>query len=273
MFTELTLPAWQLALNRWIKSLGPRRSLLLFCAGVAMLAVGLSQLVISLLGFGDRAQVAIGVGLCALTLGAALGGLCLKLIDDADQAQRQLNRYSQTDPLTGVVNRRSFLNLIEREWAMAKRYETTCALVLLDIDHFKRVNDSFGHRCGDMLLRQIADASGETLRQGDVLSRFGGGEFILFLPHTDPLGALDVAERIRERVERLDFCWNGHCIPVSASLGVAALQAEQEALDQFVKAAELALQSAKAAGRNCVRVGENEAIGRDAGPGRTQALS
>ncbi len=273
MFTELKPPSWLAELNRWIHKLGPRYSLLVFCSIVSLMAVGLCQLLISLLGFGDRTQVGIGIGLCALLISGVLGPMFLSLIAFSNHSLEQLKRYSSMDSLTGVVNRRSFLNLIEREWALARRYETTCALVLLDVDHFKRVNDSFGHRCGDMLLRQIADASGETLRQGDVLSRFGGGEFILFLPHTDPLGALDVAERIRERVERLDFCWNGHCIPVSVSLGVAALQAEHGVLDQFVNAAELALQSAKASGRNCVRVGENVSIGRPGGPGRAQALS
>jgi diguanylate cyclase len=268
MLKELEPPAWLVDVSRWRQRLGTRRSLLLLCATVSLLSLALAQLLISLLGFGDR----LAAGICAMVVGLALsltlGKALLKLMALLEQARLHLKRYSSTDLLTGVVNRRAFLDLIEREWALARRYETTCALVVIDVDHFKRVNDSFGHRCGDMLLRQIAEAGSETLRQGDVLARFGGEEFMLFLPHTDPLGALDVAERIRARVERLDFCWNGHCIPVSVSLGVASLQLDHSSLDQFVNAAEDALRSAKAAGRNCVRAGEAVAPKGLGGPGR-----
>ncbi|MCV2368933.1 GGDEF domain-containing protein [Roseateles oligotrophus] len=272
MFKELTPPAWLPELNRWVQRLGPRYALLLFCALVLLMALALSQLLVSLLGYGDRTVAAICAGMAALGVGSLLGAMFLSLHAQLEQSLQQLKRCSDMDALTGVVNRRAFLNLIEREWALARRYETTCALVLLDVDHFKSVNDSFGHRCGDMLLRQIAEASSETLRQGDVLSRFGGGEFMLFLPHTDPLGALDVAERIRERVEGLDFCWNGQCIPVSVSLGVAALQADHGELDQFVNAAELALQAAKESGRNCVRAGDAASSNRPSRPGRPAEL-
>lgn len=260
MFKDLEPPAWLPALNHWIQKLGPRWSLGLLCVALLLPSLAVSQLLISLLGFGSRSAAAVWVAVCVLAVGVLLGCVLLRLATDLDLALQQLKRYSSTDVLTGVANRRAFLHLIEREWALARRYQTTCALVLLDIDHFKRVNDGFGHLCGDMLLRQIAEACSETLRQGDVLARFGGEEFALFLPHTDPLGALDVAERIRERVERLDFCWNGHSIPVSVSLGVAALQDHHTSLDQFVNAAEDALHVAKDAGRNCVRAGEDFAM-------------
>ncbi|MCV2355850.1 GGDEF domain-containing protein [Paucibacter sp. B2R-40] len=264
MFKELEPPAWLPELSLSIQRLGPRYALLLLATAAILLSVALSQLLISLLGYGDRLAAAICAAACALVLTSLLGTVLLRVLAQLEQSTLQLKRYSSTDMLTGTVNRRAFLNLIEREWALARRYETTCAMVMIDLDHFKRINENFGHRCGDMLLRQIAEASSETLRQGDVLARFGGEEFGLFLPHTDPLGALDVAERIRERVEQLDFCWNGHCIPVSVSLGVAALQADHICLDQFVNAAEDALQQAKEDGRNCVRVGDGLMPGRAA---------
>lgn len=254
-------------LSRWSQRLGERKSLLLLCTTLSLLALALAQMVISLLGFGDRLAAGICATVVALALSLTLGKTMLSLMAQLEQSRLHLKRYSSTDLLTGVVNRRAFLNLIEREWALARRYETTCALVIIDVDYFKRVNDSFGHSCGDMLLRQLAEAVSETLRQGDVLARFGGEEFMLFLPHTDPLGALDVAERIRARVECLDFCWNGYCIPVSVSLGVASLQGDHFSLDQFLNAAEDALLTAKAAGRNCVRVGEGVPPGNLGGPG------
>src|SRR6218665_711167 len=221
MYQDIDQPEWLPWLNRWIQRLGRQQSLFWLCLAGCLLSIALSQLVISLLGRGDRMFAAICAAFCALSMSLVFGQLLLRLVEHLDESQRRLTRHATLDGLTGIFNRRHFLNLVEREWSLARRYDTACALVLIDVDHFKRVNDCFGHRCGDTLLQRIAEASTETLRQADVLARFGGEEFILFLPHTDPLGALDVAERIRERVLALDFSWNNHSVPVSVSLGVA----------------------------------------------------
>lgn len=252
---ELDQPAWMAALNRSVQRLGRGRALLLLCLLVWLMAVVISQLAISLLGQGNRTVGLVAATVCALGLTAPLGYVMLSLVQNLDEAHRRMTRHATLDMLTGTYNRRHFLDLVGREWARARRYDTDCAMLLLDVDHFKRVNDGFGHLCGDQLLRQIAEAAGETLRQADVLARFGGEEFIVFLPHTDPLGALDVAERIRERIEALNFSWNGHSVPISASIGVAALHKNHLTLDQLIHDADAALYSAKAAGRNCVRSG------------------
>jgi diguanylate cyclase (GGDEF)-like protein len=181
----------------------------------------------------------------ALACSGLLGYLLLRLVQHMDRTHGSVLRHATEDQLTGTLNRRYFLDLVEREWSRARRYDMSCALLLMDVDHFKRVNERFGHRCGDRVLREIADLSQETLRQADVLARFGGEEFIIFLPHTDPLGALDVAERIRERVEALQLAWNGD----------DALHLEHLTLDQLIHDADDALAVAKSAGRNCVRAG------------------
>lgn len=255
-------PAWLPALNQRVQQLGRNRALALLVGAVWLLAVLISQLVISLIGEGDRLIAVLSASLCALSLSAVFGYLLLSLLQHLDLAHQSMTRHASLDALTGTFNRRYFLEVVEREWSRAKRYEMPCALLLMDIDHFKQVNDRFGHLCGDHLLRQIAEASAETLRQPDVLARFGGEEFIIFLPHTDPLGALDVAERIRERVEALDFGWNGQQVPISASLGVAALHDEHVTLDHLISDADEALYVAKSAGRNCVRAGAGLLHGR-----------
>ncbi len=255
MIEDLNPPDWLPVLNRWVQKLGAQRSLLLLCAAVWLLALAISQLMISLLGQGDRWVAAVSASVCALAITGGLGGLFLRLIVHLEQSQLRLTRFATLDPMTGIFNRRHFLNLVEREWAAAQRYDMACAMLVFDVDHFKCVNDAFGQRCGDLLLRRIAEASSETLRQADVLARFDGEVFILFLPHTDPLGAVDVAERIRERIEGLNFCWNSHSLPVSVSVGVAALQNHHLTLDQLIHDAEDALYLAKMAGRNCVRAG------------------
>lgn len=256
MHEELEAPIWLGPVRAWLGRWGYHWTLLILAVLVALMAVGLSNLLVSLRGEGDRVSASIAGGVCGLLLVLSAGSAFLRLLSYQEQADRKLIRVATLDALTGVFNRRHFLNLVEREWSLARRYDTACALLVIDVDHLKRVNDGFGHRCGDMLLRQVAEACSETLRQADVLARFGGEVFILFLPHTDPLGALDVAERIRERVEGLDFAWNGHGIPTSASIGVAALHRSHASLDQLLHEAETALDAAKAEGRNCVRAGE-----------------
>jgi diguanylate cyclase (GGDEF)-like protein len=253
MHQEIAQPPWLPLLNRWVQRLGRRFSLALLCLAIWLLAMLLTQMLASLLGWDDRLLASLCASVAALAVAGPLGQMLLRLVEHVDHSQRMLIRHATLDAMTGIFNRRHFLNLVEREWSLARRYETACALVLIDVDHFKKVNDGFGPLCGDTLLRRIAEAAAETLRQADVLARFGGEEFILFLPHTDPLGALDVAERIRERVAALNFCWNGHSVPVSVSLGVAALHDQHIRLDQLIVEANEALHAAKAAGRNCVR--------------------
>ncbi len=250
---EPDAPAWLPWFSQFVSRRGLAVSLALLCGLVWVLAVGFSQAIISLMGRGDRLLATLCASACALSIAGIFGYLFLRLVQYQDQARQRVSRYAMLDPLTATFNRRHFMQLVDREWARAKRYNMDCALLLMDVDHFKRVNDTHGHLCGDKLLREIARVSGETLRQADVLARFGGEEFVVFLPHTDPLGALDVAERMRERVEQLSFNWEERDVPVSVSLGVASLQYEHLTLDHLIHDADEALYSAKAAGRNCVR--------------------
>ena len=262
MALDSDAPAWLAGLTRMVDRLGRWPSLAVLTAGAMLISVAMSQSVISLLGHGDRLLALLCAGACTLVMGGVFGYLFLNLLSHRDAAHRMLTRHATLDPLTGLFNRRHFMNLVEREWALARRYETDCALVLIDVDRFKRVNDCFGHDCGDMLLQRIAAASIETLRQPDVLARFSGEEFILFLPHTDPLGALDVAERIRESVLTLDYSWNGQPVSVSVTLGVAALSRDHAGLAHLIQDAEAALAAAKLAGRNCVRAADGLLAGR-----------
>ncbi len=191
----------------------------------------------------------VGSLICA----AAASALLLGLADPLDRALRLLGRQGTLDPATGICDRRHFLHAAERELSAARRYQRPCALVLLQLDHFAQIQNRFGQRCGELLLRALAEGAQAQLRQPDLLARFDDDRFIVLLPDTDPLGALDVAERLRERTERLGFEWQGQILQCSASLGVAALQEEHAALQQLVQATEAALREALAAGRNCVR--------------------
>ena len=157
------------------------------------------------------------------------------------------------DALTGAYTQQHFVAAADREWSRIRRHGEDAALLMIDIDHFKRLNDQYGLECGDAMLVEITRQASGTLRPYDLLSRFGGGVLVVYLPHTDPLGALDVAERIRERVAGLALTWLGQRVKATVSVGVAGIGAGHAALDSVIADAGGALREAKAAGRNCVR--------------------
>ncbi|HJV96402.1 MAG TPA: GGDEF domain-containing protein [Albitalea sp.] len=233
--------------------LGPLRATLALTLLAAVLAVLISQLVVIAVGHGDYLVVALSALLAAGLLAPLPAALLLRLAFELTQARQQLSVRATQDELTGVHNRPHFMTLVAREWDRARRYNTAAALLLIDADHFRRVNEAHGQLCGDELLRRIAQTTGASLRQPDVLARFGGEEFIVFLPHTDLLGALDVAERIRSQVQALSVAWQGTPVGTTVSIGMAPMRAELPSLDWMIHEADTALCVAKADGCNCVR--------------------
>jgi diguanylate cyclase (GGDEF)-like protein len=152
-----------------------------------------------------------------------------------------------TDSLTGCVNRRMFEQQLERDLRMATRMRQPLSLIMLDIDHFKRVNDSHGHDAGDAALRFLADVLRDELRVVDTAARYGGEEFAVILPQANLEGALIVAERLRSRIESTEIPGIGH---ITASLGIATFPLHANARTQLVSAADHALYVAKDNGRN-----------------------
>jgi diguanylate cyclase (GGDEF)-like protein len=169
-----------------------------------------------------------------------------------------LENLSLLDGLTGVGNRRRFDETLDREWRQAKRHRQPLSLVLLDVDHFKKFNDLYGHQWGDECLRRVAHTLRKTLhRPSDVVARFGGEEFAAILPETDQIGTRNVASRMREAVVALDIphAASSTASHVTASLGLACvLPWEEEASPaELVRLADENLYEAKRAGRNQVR--------------------
>ncbi|MEK8052431.1 GGDEF domain-containing protein [Ideonella sp. DXS22W] len=157
------------------------------------------------------------------------------------------------DALTGAYTQQHFVAAADREWSRLRRLNEDAALLMIDIDHLRPINDENGQACGDAVLVEVTRQVSATLRQYDLLARFGGGVLVVYLPHTDPIGALDVAERIRERASALRLAWNGKTVKATVSVGVAGIGANHGALDDVIAEAGNALREAKAAGRNCVR--------------------
>jgi diguanylate cyclase (GGDEF)-like protein len=161
----------------------------------------------------------------------------------------QMQQQALTDGLTGCFNRRSFEMQLERDLHMATRMRLPLSLILLDLDNFKRVNDTFGHEAGDVALRLLADGLRDELRSVDTAARYGGEEFAVILPQAGIDGALIVAERLRHRIECMEVPGVGH---ITASLGIATFPQHASSRDTLVVAADRALYNAKNSGRNCI---------------------
>ena len=172
-------------------------------------------------------------------------------ISEMKRLQSRLEELANTDVLTGLANRRHFMQALEHEMERARRKQAPLTLLALDIDHFKQVNDSYGHAAGDQVLQAFADALRALLRGYDFAGRFGGEEFMVVLPETDEAAAVPVAERIREVVEQTLVLHEDRSIGITVSIGVASL-AHQESLDHLIRRADQMLYAAKQQGRNRV---------------------
>ncbi|MBI5508126.1 MAG: diguanylate cyclase [Deltaproteobacteria bacterium] len=165
--------------------------------------------------------------------------------------QRRQYESATRDALTGCFNKKYLLERLPSELASAKRHDKTMALAMMDIDHFKRVNDTYGHPAGDYVLRHVADVMLQTVRADDVLARFGGEEFAMIMRETSPDNAVIAAERIRRRIEAAEFVFEGTKIPVTISVGVASwVPGKSDDAQELLALADEFLYKAKRNGRN-----------------------
>ena len=166
----------------------------------------------------------------------------------------EIYRLTTVDGLTQTYNKRYFLETLEREVNRALRYGRNLSLILFDIDHFKRINDTHGHLAGDQILRDLASLVQANLRREDVFARYGGEEFAVILPESDRDHAVRVSEKLRALVEERAFSYDDEPIPVTISLGVASIAPGQEPITptELVAAADAKLYEAKEGGRNRV---------------------
>jgi diguanylate cyclase (GGDEF)-like protein len=164
----------------------------------------------------------------------------------------EVQRLAITDSLTGLHNRRHFFELAEREFDRARRYRHSLSAIMLDIDHFKQVNDVYGHTIGDLVLQTLATCCLKHVRSSDILARYGGEEFVVLMPETDLIGASVAAERMRWCVEKSPVETEGGPVAITISLGVASAAADCADLATLLRAADTALYAAKRAGRNRV---------------------
>jgi len=203
-------------------------------------------------------EIAYGV----LGAGGVIGGLEARLlwrmVTDLKEAKKDLEYQANHDPLTGLYNRRFVMDQLHRELGQAIRYEFECSLVLIDLDYFKRVNDTYGHVAGDAVLKQVSSELQKSVRTVDVLGRWGGEEFIVLLPHTSVSDAQLATQQWLKRVqEESVILADGEALEISFSAGVAGLlvkdgESVQQHIEALLEKVDSRLYKAKDCGRACV---------------------
>lgn len=176
----------------------------------------------------------------------------MEVIKQINYIYTRTKYLSITDELTGLSNRRCFDNTLEKEFLRALRYNNKLTLVMFDIDHFKTVNDTYGHPCGDYILKEVANAALQTFRKTDTVFRFGGEEFVVILTETDIKQSEIPLERFRKTIETLDLTYQNQQINITVSIGACQLDQSIGNKEEFLQKADNALYDAKNSGRNNV---------------------
>ena len=178
----------------------------------------------------------------------------LDIIRQLRLAHELLENLSQEDYLTGVYNRRHLEMTASKEFSLGRRHDFPVSIMIMDLDRFKQINDTYGHLVGDQVLIELTQCVYEMIRQTDIFGRYGGEEFVLFMPHTALEDALMLAERIRQAVADRSFESDSGTLNVTISLGVATMTPKTNTLEDLILNADLALYRAKEQGRNRVEV-------------------
>jgi diguanylate cyclase (GGDEF)-like protein len=173
-----------------------------------------------------------------------------------------LRKLAETDPLTNLMNRRAFMDAAADAMRYFHRYNRSIATLIVDIDHFKRVNDHHGHAAGDAVIRRIGELIAQTLRETDKVARFGGEEFVVLLREVSEHEAHELAERIRLIIAESVTSFDGKELGVTVSIGCAAITSQDRDIEELIERADRALYAAKAAGRNCIRLAPPQAASK-----------
>ena len=195
------------------------------------------------------------------SLSGDIESLCIILYDVTEEAvgrgqlkalNKKLEVMSKVDGLTGLLNRKSWEDMQEKAFELFTRYNEESTLIIFDIDHFKNVNDTYGHLTGDEVIRQTADVIRSAIRKVDVAGRYGGEEYVILLPHTPLDSSTVLAERIRKKIEALLIDYEGNQLHYTVSLGVASVDGDFESAKAWLDGADQCLYYAKEHGRNQV---------------------
>ena len=176
---------------------------------------------------------------------------------ELEDANKELLKLALIDHLTGLQNRRYFYEHANRFLTLAKRLKTPVSLIYIDLDYFKQINDTYGHTCGDQVLKKFASILKQINRESDIVSRFGGEEFVLLLNSTSTQNAIKIAKRIQETIKNHNFIFEENKINITISIGIASYTEDYQDIDKLISLADKALYSAKNKGRNRIEISKN----------------
>lgn len=182
-----------------------------------------------------------------------------RTINELEESRRFLREQANTDPLTKLANRRSFFQMASSSLAQIRRQKEHFSIIMIDIDHFKPINDTYGHQTGDYVLVEVSKVLGHAIREGDILARMGGEEFVVASPYTNRLAAIVLSERLRKAIETSMFEFGDNQVTVTISLGIASLTEDNEDIDKLLAAADSRLYLAKQKGRNRICASDKSA--------------
>lgn len=183
-------------------------------------------------------------------------------ITEQKELEKTLVKIAKEDPLTGVCNRRCFTELTTREIARVNRFNEKGVLLMIDVDHFKKINDTYGHAAGDVALKQMASLCENQLRSFDVFGRLGGEEFCVFLSKTDPLTGYKIGERLRKAIEKMQVVTQAGTFSFTVSIGGIAFAGNGHSIDRLLNLADAELYKAKASGRNNVIIRKDASLNK-----------
>lgn len=220
---------------------------------ILVIVVMLASVIISMVLYGKILPETMII-VVVVTLVTAPFGLYFfsTMILQLNNSEVKLRSLSISDDLTGVYNRRYFIEQADKELAKAKRYGNIFSIILLDIDNFKNINDNYGHFGGDAVIKALAQACNNHLRSTDVFARYGGEEFVFLIPESDKSDIHFFAERVRQRLESTAVTYHDRDIHFTVSLGVKTFDVSIDSLEVMLKKADAALYEAKRSGKNCV---------------------
>lgn len=245
---------FQLFYKNWKKG---ERSITVIAAMpfILLTALSLTRIIIFLAGFNSPENSfnsgAFSISILIYSVVVSWNTLSLFFIANNRQ-QNLLMKMALHDPLTGVLNRRALTEALEREISRAERTNTPLCLIMTDLDHFKYVNDTYGHQAGDEILVHTIDLYKKIMRTEDILARYGGEEFVAVFPSSDIMHTLEIAERMRQICKTETLLFEKQFIPITASFGVAELNGSAKCCYELIKQADEALYKAKKEGRDRV---------------------
>lgn len=182
---------------------------------------------------------------------------------EGEVRRQQAEHLARLDPLTDTNNRRAFDSISEPIWSITRRHDRDLSVIMLDLDHFKRINDTYGHTCGDQVLKAVASVLKEGIRDSDIVARWGGEEFIILLPETTLTEAVLLAERLRAAIAGMHVVCPGKTLTITASFGVAERHARHQKLEALIAEADRQMYQAKELSRNRVCHAGDQGIGSD----------